>query len=265
MTTISPAETDILTTLRTLLLGVLDPSVEVIKGQINRVPEPAGDDFVVMTPIRHSMLWARNLDEYIDTLYNGSISGQTLTVNTLAYGSILPGSPVFGVGITAGTQIIKQLSGTIGGVGTYQVTTPQTVAAETMASGLAEMTQHVDVAVQLDVHGPAGGDNAQIIATILRDEYACEVFEASGFDMDPLYTEDPRQIPFFNENQQAEYRWIVEARIQANQKISVGQQFAAAVIVGLISVDVVYPPEPFLTDDQGNTLTDDNGNPLVAA
>ena len=47
-----PAQTDVFTALRSFLLGVLPNGVEVIKGQVNRVAEPQGSDFVVFWPLR---------------------------------------------------------------------------------------------------------------------------------------------------------------------------------------------------------------------
>jgi hypothetical protein len=48
---VTPDVTDdmIMTALRGFLLGVLPDGTEVVQGQANRVPEPTGDDFVVMT------------------------------------------------------------------------------------------------------------------------------------------------------------------------------------------------------------------------
>jgi hypothetical protein len=85
------------------------------------------------------------------------------------------------------------------------------------------------VTVQLDVHGPASADNAQVISTLFRDEYAVTAFAATGFDVTPLYADDPKQVPFVNGEQQVEERWIVEAVMQCNPSITVPQDFAASV------------------------------------
>ena len=45
-----------------------------------------------------------------------------------------------------------------------------------------------------------------------------------------------------NDQQQYEWRWVVEAMLQANQVVSVPQQFADQVTVEIISVDASYPP-----------------------
>lgn len=49
--TVTPTEDDVLTAVRTLLLTIVDGStVEVVQGQVNRVPECKSPDFIVMTP-----------------------------------------------------------------------------------------------------------------------------------------------------------------------------------------------------------------------
>lgn len=178
--TITPTQDQIQVVLRNFLLGILPSGVEVFQGQDNRVPEPQGEDFVVMTAIRRERI-ETNVDIYNDVLPSGN--------------------------------------------NTY--------------------TQNTKIIMQLDVHGPNSSDNAQIISTMFRDPYAVDAFNGSGFVIAPLYADDPRQTPFINAEEQYEYRWTVEAEIQANQVISgVPQQFAAQLgPVNLIDVDATYPPE----------------------
>lgn len=66
--------------------------------------------------------------------FTGSIAATTLTVTALASGTIVPNQPLAGAGITAGTYIVSQLTGTTGGIGTYQVSASQTVASEAMTT-----------------------------------------------------------------------------------------------------------------------------------
>ncbi len=61
------------------------------------------------------------------TSITGSISGTTLTVTNKGAGTISPGNLLSATGVTT-TPIVKQLSGTAGGTGTYQVAVSQTVA-----------------------------------------------------------------------------------------------------------------------------------------
>jgi hypothetical protein len=65
---------------------------------------------------------------------NGSITGTTLTVGTLTSGTLAAGQILNGTGVTAGTYITVQLTGTAGGVGTYTVSTGQTAAVQAITA-----------------------------------------------------------------------------------------------------------------------------------
>lgn len=54
--TLSLTQSQELTALRSFLLSILPPTVAVVLGQVNRVPEPLGSDFVVMVPILRERL-----------------------------------------------------------------------------------------------------------------------------------------------------------------------------------------------------------------
>lgn len=56
----------------------------------------------------------------------------TMTVTAISAGPIYPGMVITGTGVTAGTRIISQSSGTDGSTGTYVVDTSQTVASTTI-------------------------------------------------------------------------------------------------------------------------------------
>ncbi|NTJ67521.1 hypothetical protein G6M50_06055 [Agrobacterium rhizogenes] len=213
--------------------------IEVVQAQTNRVPEPAVPDFVTMTPIMQTRL-ETNVDTYQDVSFTASIAGAVMTVTAVAFGTIAVGQTVFGVGLASPTKIIALGTGT-GGVGTYTVTPSQTVASEKMSSGGEVFLQPTKVTVQLDVHGPNSAENAQTISTLFRDEYAVRAFAAKGFDVTPLFVSDPRQLPYENENQQIENRWVIDAVMQANQTIRTPQQFADELHVDLIEVDAAYP------------------------
>ncbi len=65
--------------------------------------------------------------------FTGSIAGTTLTVSTIAAGNIALGQYLTGSGVTAGTKVIKFLTGA-GLTGTYQVSASQTVGSETITT-----------------------------------------------------------------------------------------------------------------------------------
>jgi hypothetical protein len=70
----------------------------------------------------------------------GSIAGTTLTVTAVTTGVLTNGQTISGTNVVAGTQILSQLTGTAGGVGTYQVSVSQTVASTTITGSGGTMT-----------------------------------------------------------------------------------------------------------------------------
>ena len=181
---------------------------EIVVGQQNRVPEPISADYVVMTPIMRMRL------ETTSNIYAD---------------------------------------------GPYQVGNP---------SGTQTATAPTELTIQCDFHGPNSGDNAQIFTTLFRDEYATQFFTdaqvalsdiqaslganmtdqtgapivvVASVDAAPLYTSDPRQVPFINGEEQYEERWSVDAAIQINAAVTVPLAFASYLgPVGLINVEATY-------------------------
>lgn len=245
-TQIIPDQSNLTKAIRMFLQAELPPMTEIILAQGNRVPEPEGENFVVITPIRFVRL-DTNLDESLDLKMTGTITVDVLDVtaaSALSPGAIVVGSKIFGVDVEPGTTVVEFLTGT-GKVGTYKVTPEQTIGTRTLSAGRKALTQAAEVTVQLDFHSQntaAAGNMAQTISTLIRDEYGVSAFEAMGLGVVPFLADNPRQMPFINDQQQYEWRWILEARFQVNQQVSVPQEYADAVEVGLIEVDGRYPP-----------------------
>jgi hypothetical protein len=64
----------------------------------------------------------------------GSITGDVMTITAVGSGTIYPGATVTGTGGVTTCQVISQISGTPGGVGTYYVSIPlQTAASQTLS------------------------------------------------------------------------------------------------------------------------------------
>lgn len=80
------------------------------------------------------------------TSVTGSIDGNVLTVTAVGSGTVYPGATLSGTGgggVASGTKVVSQLSGTVGGVGTYALNIPsQTVTSTTItaAAGLLTVT-----------------------------------------------------------------------------------------------------------------------------
>lgn len=176
---LSLTETQTLIALRAFLLSILPAGTEVVRGLDNRVPEPIGANFVVMTPV----LRAR------------------LETNVVAFQDNYP-----------------------------------------VSAGLRTDLQPIRLTVQLDVHGPLAADNTQVITTLWRSEWATIQFAASGYDVTPLYAEEPKQLPYLNGEQQVEIRWVIDAVMQTNPTVTTTQDFAASLVAGVIDVDAEYQP-----------------------
>lgn len=100
----------------------------------------------------------------------------------------------------------------------------------------------VQINVQIDFYGLNSADRAMTVSTLFRDDYACQSFTASGFDIQPLYAEDAHQMPLISGEEQYVERWTFEVAIQANPILTITQQSANALIVGLLDVERTYPP-----------------------
>jgi hypothetical protein len=231
-TLIDLTEVAVLTGVRAMLLAVLPSGIEVIRAQSNRVPEPLGPDFVVMTPLRRTRL-STNIDNDADIQIAGGIAFSEMTVSAVANGTLSPGQELTGPGVVIGSIIIEQLSGTPGLDGIYTIAPSQNVATGTIYAGLHGMMQPTNFTYQLDIHGPSSAENAQIISTIGRDWWACQFLAPYGIQ--PLYADDPRQLAFVNAENQYEDRFIVEMCLQGNPTVSVLQQYADQVNVDLIN------------------------------
>ena len=78
---LSLTESQVFTALRTFLLSVLPTGVEVIRAQINRVPEPSVENFVTMTPLMNERL-ATNITTYIDDFDAGGVTEANIKMET---------------------------------------------------------------------------------------------------------------------------------------------------------------------------------------
>ena len=229
---VSPTQSNAQAMLKSFLASILPASVAIVTAQQNRVAEPSSPDFVVMTPIRFTRL-RTNIYAFQDAKLFGGISGTVLTVSSLASGTIGVGTTLFGVNVVPGTSIVGL--GTLPGL--WLVTPAQQVPPGTVMSGGTETrTQGAELVVQLDFHSADtsnAGDMAQTTSTMFRSDYAFEQFanQSPHYDVTPFLADDPRQMPFINESQQYEWRWVVEARMQMNQVVSIAVPAADSVQV----------------------------------
>lgn len=242
--TVTPTNDNIFTALRSFLTSILPSNIEVVMGQLNRVPEVKGTEFVVLTIIRQERL-ATNRDQTLDVRIIGAMSAGTLLVNEVNPRPIQLGTVISGVDVPDGTTIDTQMTGDPGEPGAYTVSSTASASPAVLGAGYNDITQNTEITIQADVHSDdmaIAGNYSEIISTLFRDEYATNYFDALGMPIEPLYASDPRQMPFLNDAQQYESRFVVELCLQANQTVRVPQQFMDSVDIGLIEVDSHYPP-----------------------
>jgi hypothetical protein len=120
------------------------------------------------------------------------------------------------------------------------------------------------VTIQVDCYGASAGDRATAITTLLRDPYGCDAFNVGGAPIDltqvggsyvlgesplyalpniqPLYASDARQMPMVDSEAAYVERWSFDCVLQFNPVLTVAQQSAAALGVGLKNVDRTFPP-----------------------
>ena len=230
--------------LRSFLLSILPEGTPVVKGQVNRVAEVKQPDYVVYWPLHQPRL-STNITEFFDNIITASIAGLVLTVSAIAQDEypLGTGIPLYDATgqVLAGTAIVEQTSGPPGGIGTYTINKTQTVASTTMYASFRDDWVPTEYVVQCDVHGPQSANNVKIIEGLFRSEYATSNFTDSGFDMQPLYADTPRQMPWYSDDQQFNDRWSIDVHMQINPRIETPQDFFAALDLGIINVDVVYP------------------------
>jgi hypothetical protein len=89
--------------------------------------------------------------------------------------------------------------------------------------------------IQIDCYGAGAGDRATAITTLLRSAYACDQFTASGFDIQPLYAGDARQMPLVDGEGQYAERWSFDAVLQFNPVLTIPQDSAIVLRVDSIN------------------------------
>ncbi len=91
----------------------------------------------------------------------GSIADDTLTVTAVASGALAVGQTITADGVLPGTKITALGTGT-GGIGTYTVSQPQTVASETMYGVLANRDSET---ARIDQAPTVAPDNISVVLT----------------------------------------------------------------------------------------------------
>lgn len=102
-----------------------------------------------------------------------TITGTTLdTTGGVVTGQFTPGNYLSGTGVTPNTYIVRQISGTAGGTGTYEVSVSQTVTSTTISgdgSGPWLYKESPYAAFQINVDGTAGTQTATVVIEVSND------------------------------------------------------------------------------------------------
>lgn len=93
--------------------------------------------------------------------------------------------------------------------------------------------------IQLDFYGENSPTWAFQAQSLFRDTYATELFPKN---IQPLYADNPVQIPLIDGESQYEQRWKLVASLQYNPIISVVQQSMLAVDIELAPIDQTFKP-----------------------
>lgn len=240
----SPSLDAVFEVLRSFLTDILPEGVGVYQGQDNRTAQPTETDFLVMWPILKTRL-ATNLNDVADSVFTGSLSGNVLTITAVDSRFEKPltvNSVLLGVDILPSTVVAALGTGT-GGIGTYIVSKPQTLSSRTIAAGQELVESGFELTVQVDIHGPNAHDNAASVGVLFFDERATSKFdELSSGRIAPLFADDARQMPFQNDQQQVEDRWMVDLHMQVNYLLVLPQEFADSIEPTTVSVEAIPNP-----------------------
>lgn len=98
-------------------------------------------------------------------------------------------------------------------------------------AGQEEIDASTALHFQIDVYGPAAGDIAQAITTIMGDASGVEAFAGTG--VAPLYCKDPQQLPVVFGEQQYTQRWMIGCALHGNITVTRDIDFAEHIITTL--------------------------------
>jgi len=93
--------------------------------------------------------------------------------------------------------------------------------------------------MQLDFYGSLSQTWAMQTVALFRDEYATAIFPSN---IQPLYADDPIQIPLVDGEAQYEQRWKLLASLQYNPILSTTHQSMTAVEIELAPIDQTFKP-----------------------
>jgi hypothetical protein len=107
------------------------------------------------------------------------------------------------------------------------------------ANQITKVNTPMTYSMQLDFYGAGSQSWAIQFQALFRDEFATRSMPKN---ITPLYSDDPMQMPLINGEEQYEQRWKVSAKMQYSPIITIPQQSATQLNVGIIEIDTTYTP-----------------------
>jgi hypothetical protein len=99
------------------------------------------------------------------------------------------------------------------------------------ANNQLTITAPTQINVQIDIYGPAAGDQCKALKTIFRSIYSPAQFPDG---IKPLYCSDGLQSPLISGEEQWESRFTITASLQYNPSVTVPQQSADTLAVKVL-------------------------------
>lgn len=115
-----------------------------------------------------------------------------------------------------------------------------TYADPSPESGARTITQATQWSARVDSYGEQAQDRALTLAMALRSQHGCDFLKELGHAQ-PLYSGEITHLPVDSADHPRFERWSFDTALQFNPSITVPQQFADQLHVGLIEVDTTYP------------------------
>jgi hypothetical protein len=114
--------------------GSMRPVIEFNTATTANIPLQAANMSLMNLVLKANFANVASMITAVSASVTAAIAGTLMTVSAVGSGTIYPGQALAGTGVTTGTVVLAQVSGTTGGVGTYLVSLSQTVASTTITT-----------------------------------------------------------------------------------------------------------------------------------
>jgi hypothetical protein len=151
--------------------------------------------------------------------------------------------------VPAGVEVVRaQVNRVSIPVGDFITMTPlMAIELSTPVDSVSGLTKTISrptqYTIQIDCYGATASDNAIMLQSLMRDDYAFQAFGlgTSGYDIAPLFAGDARQMPLTTGEAQYLERWTFEIVLQLNTVFTTPQETATGLTVDTISVERAFP------------------------